>query len=276
MVSTEIFLFIPLLLIGLVIIFYRRPDLIYNLLLVILHFMYSLYKLYLSIPLLFLRNRTPTCASQLSGDIKYLDKIPKHLAVMFWSDDIQEERLIEAAQLCCWAWCFGVKTVSIYEPEGHLKEYIQLLQYHINTVSREFISLEKILPTIQVTSPSSISSPIENETNQSDLLVNLISRSDGRARIVETTKSLTKDVIQEKIKYDDVNIQELDRRLKIFQIPEPQLLISFSSRIDLDGFPPWQIHLTEIFHVPDNPNFSYSIFLQGLRKYSKCNQRFGK
>lgn len=118
MVSTEIFLFIPLLLIGLVIIFYRRPDLIYNLLLVILHFMYSLYKLYLSIPLLFLRNRTPTCASQLSGDIKYLDKIPKHLAVMFWSDDIQEERLIEAAQLCCWAWCFGVKTVSIYEPEG--------------------------------------------------------------------------------------------------------------------------------------------------------------
>ncbi|GBB93389.1 hypothetical protein RclHR1_02160015 [Rhizophagus clarus] len=238
--------------------------------------MLSLYKLYLSIPSLFLRKRTPTCASELSGDIKYLDKIPKHLAVMFWSDDIQEERLIEAAQLCCWAWCFGVKILSIYEPEGHLKEYTQLLQSHINIVSRKFITLEKILPTIRVTSPNSVSSPVGHETNQSDLIVNLISRSDGRARIVEATKSLTKDVLQEKIKYENVNIQELDRRLRISQIPEPQLLILFSSIIDLNGFPPWHIHLTEIFHVPINQKFSYSVFLQGLRKYSKCNQRFGK
>ncbi|RIA95670.1 Decaprenyl diphosphate synthase-like protein [Glomus cerebriforme] len=275
MVSTEILL-IPLLIIGLVIISYRRPSLIYNFLLMILQSVYLLYKLYLSIPSLFLRRRTTTNATQLFGDdIKYLDKIPKHLAVMFWNDDVQEERLIEVAQLCCWSWCFGVKIVSIYEPEGHLKNYAHLLQSHINIISREFITLEKIIPTIQVMSLNS-SSSIGNETNQSDLLVNLVSRSDGRARIVETTKSITKDVIQEKIKCEDVNVQELDKRLSISQFPEPQLLILFSPRIDLDGFPPWHIHLTEIFHVPDNQKFSYSIFLQGLRKYSRCNQRFGK
>jgi len=240
MVPTEIFLFIPLF-IGLVILSYQRPNLIYSFLLVILKFVYSLYKLCLSIPLLFLRRRTPTSPTQLIGDIKHLNKIPKHLAVMFWSDDVQEERLIEIAQLCCWSWCFGVKIMSIYEPEGRLKNYAHLLQSHINIVSQQFFILEKIIPTIQVTSLSS--SYTENE---SDLLVNLISRSDGRAQIAEMTKSLTEDVIQEKIKYEDVNIQELDKRLSIPQFPEPQLLILFSPKIDLDGFPPWHIHLTEI------------------------------
>jgi dehydrodolichyl diphosphate syntase complex subunit NUS1 len=270
MIPTEVILFIPLF-IGLVILSYQRPNLIYSFLLMILHSVYSVYKLCLSIPLLFLRRRLPKSPTQLIGDIKSLNKIPKHLAVMFWSDDVQEERLIEMAQLCCWSWCFGVKIVSIYEPKGHLKNYAHLLQSHINIISQQFFILEKIVPTIQVTTLSSSST--ENET---DLLVNLISRSDGRARIVEMSKSLTEDVIQEKIKYEDVNIQELDRRLSSPQFPEPQLLILFSPRIDLDGFPPWHIHLTEIFHVHYNQRFSYSVFLQGLRKYSKCNQRFGK
>jgi hypothetical protein len=117
MIPTEVILFIPLF-IGLVILSYQRPNLIYSFLLMILHSVYSVYKLCLSIPLLFLRRRLPKSPTQLIGDIKSLNKIPKHLAVMFWSDDVQEERLIEMAQLCCWSWCFGVKIVSIYEPKG--------------------------------------------------------------------------------------------------------------------------------------------------------------
>jgi len=83
----------------------------------ILKFVYLIYKLCLSTSF-FLRRRTPTSATQLIGDIKRLNKVPKHLAIMFWSDNVQEERLIEVARLCCWSLCFGVKIVSIHDPEG--------------------------------------------------------------------------------------------------------------------------------------------------------------
>ncbi|CAG8540435.1 15321_t:CDS:2, partial [Funneliformis mosseae] len=207
-----------------------------------------------------------------------LDKVPKHLAIMFWSDDIQDERLIEVALLCCWSQCFGVKIVSIYDAEGRLGHYAHLLQSQINIISQKFFISEKIIPTIQVTSldSSSLSSISSSTETEPELLVNLVSRSDGRTRIVNVAKSLTDDIKQEKIKYEDVNILELDKRLSITRFPEPQLLILFSSKVFLDGFPPWHIHLTEIFHVPNNQQFCYFIFLQGLRKYSKCNQRFGK
>jgi len=31
---------------------------------------------------------------------------------------------------------------------------------------------------------------------------------------------------------------------------EPDLLILFSPRVDFQGFPPWQIRLTEILYLP--------------------------
>ena len=33
---------------------------------------------------------------------------------------------------------------------------------------------------------------------------------------------------------------------------EPDLLILFSPRVDLQGFPPWQIRVTEILYSPPN------------------------
>ncbi|CAG8772983.1 6457_t:CDS:2, partial [Acaulospora morrowiae] len=53
-------------------------------------------------------------------------------------------------------------------------------------------------------------------------------------------------VIEGRFKSDDLDIGELDRRLSVPKFPEPQLLILFSPNVDIDGFPPWHIHLTEI------------------------------
>lgn len=69
---------------------------------------------------------------------------------------------------------------------------------------------------------------------------------------------------------------------------EPDLLILFSPRVYLQGFPPWQIRLTEILyvlsikdsvnlsHLPDNTNFSYSVFLRALQMYERAEMRLGR
>ena len=67
---------------------------------------------------------------------------------------------------------------------------------------------------------------------------------------------------------------------------EPDLLILFSPRVDLQGFPPWQIRLTEILyvfpfsaynsHLPDNSSFNYSVFVRGLQEYDRAEFRIGR
>lgn len=111
----------PLICFGIIIIFYAKPNLLYSFLLIVLHFLFKTYKTYLYISSIIQRTHpTPTNQSQILEEIKKLDKIPKHLAIMFWGE-IKEKTMIEAAQLCCWAWCFGIKVLSIYEAEGVFK-----------------------------------------------------------------------------------------------------------------------------------------------------------
>ncbi|CAG8616154.1 5521_t:CDS:2 [Dentiscutata erythropus] len=192
--------------------------------------------------------KTPINSLHIEQDLKNLDKVPKHLAVLFWGG-INEKRLKEAAQLCCWAWCSGIKMLSIYNVEDDLKNNAQLLQSYIDTFSRHFFINEKFIPIIRVTalfaSTKNVYSNNEN-SNLPDMQVNLISYADGRPRIVEVAKSLAEDVIQGKMTSDELDIEELDRRLSVPRFSEPQLLILFSPKIELEGFPPWHIHLTEI------------------------------
>ncbi|RHZ87461.1 hypothetical protein Glove_34g85 [Diversispora epigaea] len=264
---------------GIIIILYAKPNLFYGFLFIILHLMFKIYRMYLYIFTNVQTHPTLINQSQILEDLKGLNKIPKHLAIMFWGD-VKEKTLIEAAQLCCWTWCFGIKVLSIYEAEGNLKQNANSLQSHINNISQQFFIHEKIVPKIRVTALDTSINYENNDLNKSDLdldlQVNLVSREDGRKHIIKTTKNLANDVIQGKFKSDDLDTAELDRRLSVPKLSEPQLIIFFSPNIDIDGFPPWHIHLTELFHIPENYKFGYSIFLQGLRKYSKCDQRFGR
>ncbi|CAG8772173.1 36925_t:CDS:2, partial [Racocetra persica] len=124
-----------------------------------------------------------------------------------------------------------------------LKNSAQLLQSYIDTFSRHFFIHEKFIPIIRVTA---LGVSNNEDSNLPDMQVNLTSYTDGRTRIVEVTKNMAEDIIQGKMKIDELDIGELDRRLSVAQFSEPQLLILFSPKIELEGFPPWHIHLTEI------------------------------
>lgn len=68
--------------------------------------------------------------------------------------------------------------------------------------------------------------------------------------------------------------------------PEPDLLIIFGPIVKLDGYPPWQIRLTEIFCTGDKTSsiaagreevaVEYQAFLRGLWRYARASFRFGR
>ena len=73
-------------------------------------------------------------------------------------------------------------------------------------------------------------------------------------------------------------MQELiDEAMQESVMGEPELLLLFGSSVVLQGYPPWQLRLTEIFHVTDGGgSVEYQVWLRGLHKFAKAQMRFGR
>lgn len=78
---------------------------------------------------------------------------------------------------------------------------------------------------------------------------------------------------------DMVEVKCIDALMKDGDIPEPELMYVFGggmAPLSLDDCMPWQIRLTEMWHVGGDGTIRYQDYLNGLAMYSKCIQRLGK
>lgn len=118
--------------------------------------------------------------------------------------------------------------------------------------------------------------PVQPLNRQAALNVLLISAEDGREAMVDLTKVFAHMAQRDKISTTDITMDLIDNELGEAVMPEPDLLLSFEPFVDLQGYPPWPIRLTEIFSSPDNQGVNYQVFLRGLRKYSEATFKLGK
>jgi dehydrodolichyl diphosphate syntase complex subunit NUS1 len=108
------------------------------------------------------------------------------------------------------------------------------------------------------------------------LSILLISEEDGQDSIVDLTKTLTEMTQRSKLTLNDISIDLVDAELSESVMSEPELLILFGPTVELDGYPPWQIRLTEIYNVQDNQGVGYQVFLRALYNYANAQMRFGR
>ncbi|WEW58566.1 undecaprenyl pyrophosphate synthase [Emydomyces testavorans] len=163
------------------------------------------------------------------------------------------------------------------------------------------------------------SAPAAPKTNLDTITVLLLSSTDGRDTLVDLTKTLAEMAQNGKISPQDISTILIDAELSdMMTTPtspppegtevefsdtdettveresassapvmkaEPDLLLVFGPYVRLDGYPPWQIRLTEIFCTGDNSSsimgdggeaVEYQRFLRGLWKYAKAEFRFGR
>ena len=132
-------------------------------------------------------------------------------------------------------------------------------------------------PDLSVTSPhkEEFSLP-SSEARPGHLRLHLISSQDGRESMVDLTRTLTEMSQKGKLSPRDISMELIDAELSEGIMPEPDLLILFGPRVELAGYPPWQIRLTEIFCLQDNETFGYQVFLKALQNYSGAQFRRGK
>ena len=98
----------------------------------------------------------------------------------------------------------------------------------------------------------------------------------GRAEIVDTVKSIVRDVRAGKLTEEDITPELFDGRLYTAGVPDPDLLIRTSGEMRLSNFLLWQLSYTEI-HVTSKlwPDFRKADFLLALESYRSRHRRYG-
>jgi dehydrodolichyl diphosphate syntase complex subunit NUS1 len=81
------------------------------------------------------------------------------------------------------------------------------------------------------------------------------------------------------IRPEEVSQELIDAEITESVMGEPDLLIIFGGRVVLEGYPPWQVRLTEICYARDlfgGVGVGYSVFLRGLYRFARAEFRFGR
>lgn len=104
----------------------------------------------------------------------------------------------------------------------------------------------------------------------------LLSAEDGRSTLVDLTKTLAEMSQRNKLSTSDISLDLIDAEISESIMTEPDLLILFGPFVKLQGYPPWQVRLTEIYHSQDNCGVGYQVFLRALHNFANAHMKFGR
>ncbi|PSN63072.1 di-trans,poly-cis-decaprenylcistransferas-like protein [Corynespora cassiicola Philippines] len=235
-------------------------------------------------------HRTPEF---IARDVRHLEQMPEHLSVVLEIHEDDESQGIsgleglvsDVCEIAAWTTSAGIPFLSVYERTGALKRRIPELHNAVSqTLEAYFGSRRK--PTLSLRAPhlgtySPPNTPPSSDVNGAGserprLVMQLLSEVDGRDTVIDLTKTLTKMAQKGHIQVKQISEELIDGELIDHMSKEPDLLILFSPTITLKGYPPWQLRLTEIFHLPDNKGVNYQVFLRALHSYAKMEMRLGR
>jgi dehydrodolichyl diphosphate syntase complex subunit NUS1 len=273
----------------------RVSFFIYHLLLLAIYSLYSVYRSlqYLNhkIRIKFLNlaynpSKTPQI---IRDDVNKLEKLPKRISSIMNLKSESEEGggyyglLNDSAELVTWTLAAGVQTLSIFEADGVLKQNVEDLRVAIYKKLTDYFGSSSI-PTFVVKIPhqNGIYYGLNNDDNEEyksqapEIEISLISAQDGKPTIVELARTMAELAKSREISAKDVTIDLINKELTELIGVEPDLIILFTPILDLQGYPPWHIRLSEFYWEPDNDDVTYAIFLRALQKYATCKINVGK
>ncbi|KAF8925004.1 hypothetical protein BGZ58_001230 [Dissophora ornata] len=231
-----------------------------------------------------------------------LVKKPRHLAVIMpvnesgeGSEEEEEAWHEKVAQLAQWSVASGIKCLSIMRTDPLHPQLVELLQERVTDALADFYKEEKSVPVARVRTLRPVEENLQSVNDRkaaaeteiqrlqrlyagrpTDLDVVILAERDGHDRLAANVRVLGEAALQKDLRSQDITMKFLDQQLSA-DLSEPELLIVFKDDLDLSSYPPWHIRLTEIYHHPDQAIIpQYTMFLQALHRYAKCEQRFGK
>lgn len=116
----------------------------------------------------------------------------------------------------------------------------------------------------------------KTKTNTGLNLIFALSYS-SRKEILTAVKSITKSVLNNEIKTEDINSELMDKHLYTAAIPDPDLLIRTSGEQRISNFLLWQLAYSELHFTPVLwPDFKKDDLFAAVIDYQQRERRFGK
>jgi len=113
------------------------------------------------------------------------------------------------------------------------------------------------------------------ESNQR-MTLNLALNYSARWEIIEAAKDLAREVKDNKLAIDDIDVNRFANHLAT-QAPDPELLIRTSGEHRISNFLLWQIAYSELYFTPVLwPDFRKDHFYQAIIDFQHRERRFGK
>lgn len=156
-----------------------------------------------------------------------------------------------------------------------LKSYLKKFSKNAN---KEGIRI-KILGDISVLDDglrNSINEAVERTKNGTGLTLNIAFNYGGRAELTHAMKKIAQEVVENKIKIDDINENLINEKLYTENQPDPDLLIRPGGELRISNFLPWQLVYSE-FYFTDKfwPDFKNEDLLDAIKTFNKRNRKFG-
>lgn len=197
------------------------------------------------------------------------------------------------SEVCNWAIEFGIEQLTVYafstenwgRDKKEVNDILDLLEKYLSTERKTFqknkIKL-KVIGSLDKLKKSTISkiNEIEKETkNNSSLLLNIAFSYSGQQEIVDATKKISQDILNEKISIDDIDIDLLTKYSYNSYDSYPDLVLRTGAkdRQRVSNFLLWHIAYSELSFINTLwPDFSKSELLNEITKFKNIERNYGK
>ncbi|MDZ7372865.1 MAG: isoprenyl transferase [candidate division KSB1 bacterium] len=234
--------------------------------------------------------------------LKARGNLPRHVAVIMdgngrWAKQRGLERIqghqeginsVRAVVEACGALGIEVLTLYTFSTENWKRprrEVMALMRLLIRTVQDELDELDQNnvrlktigrLEDLPGYARRAVEKAIERLRDNTGLTVVLALSYSGREEIAEAARRAARDVLEGKIRPDDLSPDLFATYLQTAGLPDPDLLIRTSGEMRLSNFLLWQLAYTELY-ITDVlwPDFRKREFYAAIEEYQRRERRFG-
>jgi undecaprenyl diphosphate synthase len=118
---------------------------------------------------------------------------------------------------------------------------------------------------------------ISKTSNNKRMILNLALSYGSRAEIVNAVKSISKKVVNNELKIENIDEKTINNHLYTFSLPDVDFLIRTSGEKRISNFLLWQIAYAELYFTNTLwPDFKKQDFFEAIKEYQNRERRYGK
>mmetsp|Transcript_36814 Transcript_36814/g.59533 ORF Transcript_36814/g.59533 Transcript_36814/m.59533 type:complete len:266 (+) Transcript_36814:121-918(+) len=217
-------------------------------------------------------------------------KLPVHLGIIV-DGVLSQARARNLSHVVCCCFSLGIRFVSIYDQEGLLKKELDLFASHLWRDRHEafrrqlqsakvFVRSEAGFLNLECFHSRTCKRENSSQSKSTNFFVNIIGLDDSRGSMVEVAQRICEGVAHGDIHIDTITEDVLNEAFSsaaFSKMPDPDLVLNFSSISSFSGFPPWHLRLTEFSHLGGSyRNITQKTLFTALESYALVEQRYGK